>query len=349
MDISIISSLCKELLLSHDRVSLGDLGSFMAEVIPASITRDARSIAPPGRRITFKSTETWNDGLLDEAYATYASLSKEDAAAAIRDAFAEYTKRRGKEKKLELPDFGTITFTKDGTSFFSQNKDVELNPNGFGLDSISISPLDTPSKVQCALPGKPLEPITAPEEEITLDIEIPQEEASETTEEPETPQETETTQEPETPQETETPQAPVVPEEPEIAPNIEAPEEPEIPEEPVTPEEPTSYSDEDSEDYIDTTNFVDASELTGNVVLPEPENYDDEDDDEEILFPEYETSEEEYILPPPKRWPYVVLGILFVVVALIFLAFIFRNSLAPFWEKILYSASERALLHPNGV
>jgi len=68
MDTSQLSSHCIELLRTHNRVSLGSMGSFMAEDTPATLTKNGHILLPPGRRIFFRESETWNDGLLEEAY-----------------------------------------------------------------------------------------------------------------------------------------------------------------------------------------------------------------------------------------------------------------------------------------
>jgi len=149
MDTSLLASHCIELLRTHNRVSLGDMGSFMAEETPATLTHDSHILMPPGRRISFKESETWNDGLLEEAYG-----SKET----LKEAVSEISKKLSKEKSVILEGFGKLRRTKEGDIFFVMDKNVAINPNGFGLVPLSLCPLPVPSKVHCALSELPPTP-----------------------------------------------------------------------------------------------------------------------------------------------------------------------------------------------
>ncbi len=141
MDTSLLSSHCIELLCTHNRVSLGSLGSFIAENTPATLTHNSHVLLPPGRRISFKESETWNDGLLEKAY-----VNKKELNALLQ----EISKKLIKEKSVTLEGFGKLRRTKEGDVFFVMNKDLSVNPNGFGLVPLSMSPLPVSSRVKCA-------------------------------------------------------------------------------------------------------------------------------------------------------------------------------------------------------
>ena len=155
MDTSLLSSLCIELIRTHNRVSLGSMGSFIAEDTPATLTNNGHVLLPPGRRISFRESETWNDGLLEKAYS-----SKEDLDALL----AEVSKKLTREKSVTLDGFGKLRRTREGDIFFVMDKNVSVNPNGVGLVPLSLRPLLVPSKVRCALsapgedPGKAVKP-----------------------------------------------------------------------------------------------------------------------------------------------------------------------------------------------
>ncbi|MDD2330842.1 MAG: hypothetical protein PHW88_08165 [Bacteroidales bacterium] len=149
MDTSLLASHCIELLRTHNRVSLGDMGSFMAEETPATLTRDSHVLMPPGRRISFKESETWNDGLLEQAIG-----SKDE----LRDLVSDISKKLAKEKSVNLEGFGKLRKTKEGDVFFVMDKNVPVNPNGFGLVPLSLSPLPVSSKVKCELSESPPAP-----------------------------------------------------------------------------------------------------------------------------------------------------------------------------------------------
>ncbi|MFA5443524.1 MAG: hypothetical protein WC262_00940 [Bacteroidales bacterium] len=146
MDTSLLASHCIELLRTHNRVSLGDMGSFMAEETPATFTRDSHVLMPPGRRISFKESETWNDQLLETAIG-----SKDE----LKELLKELSKKLSKEKSVTLEGFGKLRRTKEGDVFFVMDKQVAVNPNGFGLVPLSLSPLPVPSKINCELSKNP--------------------------------------------------------------------------------------------------------------------------------------------------------------------------------------------------
>jgi hypothetical protein len=153
MDTSLLASHCIELLRTHNRVSLGDMGSFMAEETPATFTRDSHVLMPPGRRISFKESETWNDQLLEKAIG-----SKDE----LNELFSEISKKLSKEKSVTLEGFGKLRRTKEGDIFFVMDKNVPVNPNGFGLVPLSLSPLPIPSKVLCELSTPPVQTVDVP-------------------------------------------------------------------------------------------------------------------------------------------------------------------------------------------
>ena len=149
MDTSRLASHCIDLLRSHNRVSLGNMGSFMAEDTPATLTHDSHVLNPPGRRICFRENETWNDGLLEDAYG-----SKEE----LEDLISDVSRKLAREKSVTLDGFGKLRRTREGDIFFVMDKNVSVNPNGFGLVPLSLSPLPSPSKVKCEL-ALPTEPV----------------------------------------------------------------------------------------------------------------------------------------------------------------------------------------------
>lgn len=181
MDTSLLSSHCIELLRVHNRVSLGSMGSFVAEDTPATLTNNGHVLLPPGRRISFRESETWNDGLLEKAYA-----SKED----LDGLLAEISKKLAREKSVTLDGFGKLRRTREGDVFFVMDKNVSVNPNGFGLVPLSLRPLLVPSKVRCELSatsGDPAKAVQAEEnfpEKCTADtpesLSIPTEAAAKT-------------------------------------------------------------------------------------------------------------------------------------------------------------------------
>ncbi len=156
MDTSLLALHCIELLSTHNRVSLGDMGSFMAEETPATLTHDSHVLMPPGRRISFKESEIWNDGLLEKA------INSKDE---LKGLLSEISKKLSKERSVTLEGFGKLRRTKEGDVFFVMDKNVQINPNGFGLVPLSLSPLPMPSRVICELSDPPAQTVDVPVQE----------------------------------------------------------------------------------------------------------------------------------------------------------------------------------------
>ena len=67
MDIDLLSRMVREIILEKDRVELPGLGTFVAEIVPASFSDRGYTINPPYRRLYFRS-KFGNDTALAEFY-----------------------------------------------------------------------------------------------------------------------------------------------------------------------------------------------------------------------------------------------------------------------------------------
>ena len=72
MDIDLLSKMVKELILDQDRVVLPGLGSFVAEIVPATFSDKGYTINPPYRRLFFRAKPDEGDDLTS----FYASFNK---------------------------------------------------------------------------------------------------------------------------------------------------------------------------------------------------------------------------------------------------------------------------------
>lgn len=141
MDLNLLSKLLKDLLMFNDRVSLPGMGSFITEIAPSVFSDRALVIHPPFRRVLFRTTETWNDGLLEELYSKESSVSLDDAKTTIGKAVEGMREILNSKKVLALPEFGTMKATESGDLFFVLDKSVFIYPEVFGLEPINIKPL----------------------------------------------------------------------------------------------------------------------------------------------------------------------------------------------------------------
>lgn len=170
MDVNIISSTIKELILVHDRVSLPGMGSFIAEKAPSVFSDRATLIHPPYRRILFRTSEIWNDGLLEQRLSNLLGLSIEDTSTYISDFVKALKIDLNLKKRYPLPDFGVMRATIENEYFFVANKDLFNDKESFGLKPVNVKPISKPGVVEI-LTGKPTEfkiTIEKPNTEIPL-------------------------------------------------------------------------------------------------------------------------------------------------------------------------------------
>ena len=156
MDITLFSNILKELILENDRVSLPGMGSFIAEMAPSVFSDRALVIHPPFRRILFRSSESWNDGLLENRYAKERGVAEEIAKHEISEFVKRLKVDLSTNKTYKITGFGTMRATEQNDYFFVADKDLFNYVEGFGLAPINIKILSKKGEVE-KLTGKPVE------------------------------------------------------------------------------------------------------------------------------------------------------------------------------------------------
>lgn len=153
MDIDLLSKMVKELLLDNDNVILPGLGSFVAEIVPSTFSDKGYTINPPYRKLYFRSKP-------DEGYRLvefYASSNKVELAIAdkvIRDFVAELKQVLFARKTVVFPGLGRLRATKENAVFFVADEDMDIYPEGFGLQPISLKThVETPAEVTAVVEG----------------------------------------------------------------------------------------------------------------------------------------------------------------------------------------------------
>ena len=137
MDIDLLSRMVKELILERDKVVLPGLGTFVAEVVPASFSDNGYTINPPYRKLYFRS-RLEDDSSLVKLYSTSNNIG-EDLAENILTDFLQELRQVLKEKKLVVfPGLGRLRATKENNFFFVPDEDLDIYPEGFGLAPISL-------------------------------------------------------------------------------------------------------------------------------------------------------------------------------------------------------------------
>ncbi|MBP5172594.1 MAG: hypothetical protein J6037_02690 [Bacteroidales bacterium] len=124
MDIKQLSSLVRSLVLDSDEVVVPGLGTFRAEVVPASFSDKGYTVNPPYRKLNFVAEE------LPEA--------KRIEADGLKECVEALKKELKENRAVEFPGLGKLRLTKGDQLFFVADEDANIFPEGFGLESVSL-------------------------------------------------------------------------------------------------------------------------------------------------------------------------------------------------------------------
>ena len=152
MDIDLLAKMIKEVVMDHDSVTLPGMGSFVAELVPASFTDRGYTILPPYRRLYF-SPKQGEDRLLLDLYArSNPEMPEADAARILEEFIAEMKEVLKERKTLVLTGLGRLRATRENHFFFVADEDLDIYPAGYGLQPISLKTHEeTPEEVAAAV------------------------------------------------------------------------------------------------------------------------------------------------------------------------------------------------------
>ncbi len=137
MDIDLLSRIVKELITDHDKVGLPGLGTFVAEVVPASFSDKGYTINPPYRRLSFHPDNTEVD-LLVKFYSDSNHVPLEASRVYITEFLSELKQVLIQRKTVIFPGLGRLRATKENNFFFVPDEDLDIYPDGFGLQPVSM-------------------------------------------------------------------------------------------------------------------------------------------------------------------------------------------------------------------
>ena len=151
MDIDLLSKMVKELILDNDRVVLPGLGCFVAEIVPSTFSDKGYTINPPYRRLYFRSKPDQGDELA-RFYAASNDVALGIADKIITDFIADLKGVLHQKKTIIFPGLGRLRATKENNIFFVADEDLDIYPDGFGLEPISLKTnQETPQEVSAAV------------------------------------------------------------------------------------------------------------------------------------------------------------------------------------------------------
>ena len=153
MDIDLLSKMVKELILDNDRVVLPGLGCFVAETVPAYFSDKGYTINPPYRKLYFRARPDEGDALA-RFYARSNDVSYEVAEKIVKDFVVELKSVLHVKKAVVFPGLGRLRATKENNVFFIADEDLDIYPEGFGLEPISLKThQETAEEVSAAVSG----------------------------------------------------------------------------------------------------------------------------------------------------------------------------------------------------
>lgn len=133
-----MSKIVKEIILDKDEVSLPGLGSFIAELVPSVFSDKGYTINPPYKRLYFRQKENPQDTSLIDFYASSNKIEKQIASDIVCDFLRELRKVLEVKKTIIFPGLGRLRATKENYFFFVADENLDIYPEGFGLEPISL-------------------------------------------------------------------------------------------------------------------------------------------------------------------------------------------------------------------
>lgn len=161
----------KELILDKDEVSLPGVGTFVAEMVPSVFSDKGYTINPPYKRLSFRQKGTGDDSLLIDFYAKCNNLDIETASRIIREFLHEMRHVLETRKSIVFPGLGKLRATRENYFFFVADEDLDIYPEGFGLEPISLKTHEeTPAEVSATMAA--LRGILNPEETAAGEVNV---------------------------------------------------------------------------------------------------------------------------------------------------------------------------------
>lgn len=301
-----LSKMVGELILDSDEVALPGVGTFVAEVVPSTFSDKGYTINPPYRRLSFRQRES-SDNSLVEFYARSNGVDERTAASILRPFLAELKETLKVKKTIIFPGLGRLRATRENNFFFIPDEDINIYPEGFGLEPLSLKThVETEDEMRAAVASLQQildEPVAEEEEAAPAVAEaapVVEEEAASVVEEE---------------------VAPVVEE------TVPAAVEPEVPEPADVEEEVVPVVEEESAPAVEAA--VSADPAPVEVV-------------EEVQEEDYGWDDEENYRSWRRRRSFIIAGIVLVSLLVLFIVgFIVLAHIAPdFIDSILYTDEE---------
>ena len=320
MNSEFLSGLFRDIILREGELILPFMGSILLEDVPASFSEDGMVVTPPSKKLVFNNYNLSSNDILLNEYAKRREISRFAAKQALYKDLEELRTQAEKEGVLTLEGFGTFRFTNREGYTVDPAPGFVISTDTFGLTAIDLNeqPVAEPE------PQPVAETVAAVEQAVA-------EEKAEINEEP-------AAQEPTTEEHVAESVAEPVAEE--TAKETAAEEVTETPAEEIMEEEEVQTVEPVAEEP--------AEEPAAEKVAEVPVRESVAEEEKETIGKKEEPAAEK-TAKKKKSGAYKALITILVIVAVLLVAaaliYIFRDSLRPILEEILYSDEEIKIIH----
>ena len=140
MEIGVFAKCIKELIVENDRVDVPYLGSFTAELMPATYSDRQTTIQPPYRKMSFHKGEvSLAEGrLLLDKVRRELGVNLDQAGVELGWCLSRLNSELEGRKRCPLPGLGMMRANARNEFFFVPDDDLDIWPDGIGFEPIAI-------------------------------------------------------------------------------------------------------------------------------------------------------------------------------------------------------------------
>lgn len=137
MNIDLLARYIAELAVDHDEISLPEIGTFIVELSPSVFADRGYTVLPPYRKLTFRQRPS-RDTLILDRYAADKGVGASELSDELNDFLLEMKEILKSRKIIILPGLGRLRATRENMFFFVHDADLDIYPDGFGLQPVSL-------------------------------------------------------------------------------------------------------------------------------------------------------------------------------------------------------------------
>ena len=324
MNSEFLSGLFRDIILREGELILPFMGSILLEDVPASFSEDGMVVTPPSKKLVFNNYNLSSNDILLNEYAKRREISRFAAKQALYKDLEELRNQAEKEGVLTLEGFGTFRFTNREGYTVDPAPGFVISTDTFGLTAIDLNEQPVAESEQHPVAEPEPQPVA---ETVAAVEQAVAEEKAETKEEP-------AAQEPTA--------------EEHFAESVAEQVAEETAAEEVTEATAEEIMEEEEVQTVDLVAEEPAEEPAVEKVAEVPVKESIAEEEKETIGKKEEPAAEK-TAKKKKSGAYKALITILVIVAVLLIAailiYIFRDSLRPILEEILYSDEEIKIIH----